>query len=128
MRKLDLQAIAEAFADMERRLGEERENARREALEFAHARGYGEAEAEALAEYIAETAPGILTREEEDLYTALLTYAREEPEPEPETPGQPEEAPAEDNLTGDPVVDGLCAETFPELNDGPDITDIGTCE
>lgn len=123
MRTLDLNAIAEAFADMEKRLGEERENARREALDFAKARGYGEAEAEALAEYIAENAPGILTKEEEDLYSALLTYSIEEPEPKPEA-----EEPAEDTLTGDPVVDGLCAETFPELNEGPDISDIGTCE
>ena len=66
---------------------------------------------------------GILTKEEEDLYSALLTYSREEPEPKPEA-----EEPAEDTLTGDPVVDGLCAETFPELNEGPDISDIGTCE
>lgn len=124
MRTLDLNAIAEAFADMERRLSEARENARREALDFAHARGYGEAEANALAEYIAENAPGILTQEEEDLYSALLTYSREEPdEPKPEG-----EAPAEDTLTGDPVVDGLCAETFPELVEGPDLSDIGTCE
>ena len=124
MRTLDLNAIAEAFADMERRLAEARESARREALDFAKARGYGEAEANALAEYIAENAPGILTKEEEDLYTALLTYSKEEPEPEGEEP----EEPAEDGLTGDPVVDGLCSETFPELNEGPDLSDIGTCE
>lgn len=125
MRTLDLNAIAEAFADMERRLAEARDNARREALDFAHARGYGEAEANALAEYIAENALGILTQEEEDLYSALLTYSREEPEdPKPEEPDRP----AEDTLTGDPVVDGLCAETFPELNEGPDLSDIGTRE
>ena len=129
MRKLNLEAIAEAFADMEGRLAEARENARSEALDFAHARGYGEAEAEALAEYIAENAPGILTKEEEDLYTALLTYSSEEPEePEPKPEGEAPEEPAEDRLTGDPVVDGLCAETFPELVRGPDLDDIGTCE
>lgn len=91
MREIDTERVREAFADIDRRVREHRDAAEREALEFAKTRGYGEAEARALADYIRENAPTGLSPEEERLYAALLPFSTETAAPAADEPVSPEE-------------------------------------